>query len=130
MKGQTAVEMIIYIGFMMLILTVAMVSIVDREIILRQERIGMDSKAVAETVASEINIALSVGNGYSHSFYLPDTLFGEVNYTIYIESNAQRVVIDWEDRSTFLPILTASVTGDPKKGYNKIINQGGVITIE
>ena len=130
MKGQTAVEMIIYISFVMLMLAVAMISIADREDVLYESRIGISSKTVAESVASEINIALSVGDGYSNSFSLPTTLLGGINYTIDLDKESQRVYIEWRNRTLFFPILTSEVTGNPKKGNNTIRNENGAIIFE
>lgn len=128
MKAQISTEFMVYIGILLIIMSFAAFFAIRTSTDLRMESINTDAKRVAGIVATEINTAVEVGDGYSRTFFLPPQAYGNTNYTLDILF--QRVYIFWEGRSYSLPVLAENITGVPIKGYNTIRNRDGVIIFE
>ena len=125
MKAQISAEFMFYISILLIIMSFATFFAIVTGNDLRTESINTDAKRLAAAVATEINTAVEVGDGYSRNFFLPQTVYGSINYTIDILY--QRVYIYWEGRSYSLPVLAYNITGSPAKGYTTIRNSNGVI---
>jgi uncharacterized protein (UPF0333 family) len=125
MKAQISSEFIAYAAILLVIMSFAVYFAVVTSSDLQVESVNTDAKRLAAQMASEINTAVSVGDGYSRSFSVPDYLYGNTDYTMVVMQ--QRVYIFWNQRSYSLPVLAGNVTGSPVKGQNHISNTGGVI---
>lgn len=125
MKAQVSTEFILYAAILVFILAFAAYFAVVTAGDIRTEGVNTDAKRVAAIIATEINTAVEVGDGYSRRFFLPQTLYSDTNYTVSID--AQRVYVLWNSRSYSLPVLAGNTTGVPAKGYNTLKNVNGVI---
>jgi hypothetical protein len=94
---------------------------------LTSAKILKDAQAISDQVASEINLALRAGNGYSRIFFIPAKLYGSIDYTISVKDYF--VVLSWKGGSTQSMILTKNITGELIKGRNSIKNINGVIYV-
>jgi len=126
-KAQISFEFIMYVGFLLIVVAIAASVAIVASNSISTENTNLEAKSITELVAIEINIAKEVGNGYSHEFFLPNTIRGNINYTVNITN--QRVYTFWNIRSHSLPILADSITGSPHNGTNIIRNIEGVVDI-
>ena len=81
LRGQSSVEVLVYLGFFMLLfvsLSVVFLSQVNQDVVLRQTRL---SQATAAQVAQSVDIALLAGPGFNATFPIP-TQIGGRNYSI------------------------------------------------
>jgi hypothetical protein len=91
---------------------------------LNSAKIFNDAQAMSDQIASEINMALKAGDGYTRSFYIPTKVSNSLNYSLEIEN--YRVKLGWSTLSTQSIILTKNVTGNVTKGQNLIKNNGTI----
>ena len=125
MKGEVNLEFVVFAGLMMFIFSIASYSsLVASQGIVEDNEIA-DARRVSYIVASEVNLAAEIGPGYSHSFQLPNFIYGGENYTV--EFNSSFLYVRWENNSYMLPVL-GNVSGTAEPGQNMIYNSGGVIT--
>lgn len=124
MKAQMSMEFLVFTGVLLVLTAFASYIAISTSHAVYTENSNREARMLAEKVASEINIAASVGPGYTHEFDLPAAVQG-VPYSIHIAE--QRVYISWANRSYSLPLL-ATVAGDPRPGTNTISNSG-VVTL-
>jgi hypothetical protein len=90
-------------------------------------RVFREAQAVSDQIASEVNLALKVGDGYSRSFFLPAKILNTIDYNITLKN--YYVIVAWNGNSVEATILTKNVTGEFLKGKNMIRNSGGVIYV-
>ncbi len=128
-KGQISMEFITFLGVILLLFAFASYAAITSTLNIISENEITDARRIATTIAQEVNIAVEVGTGYTHSFYLPEYLYGGLSYTVN-SSQSRFVYIQWKDRSYYLPVLADNVTDTVKKGQNTIKNVGGVIVFE
>ncbi|MBI5229636.1 hypothetical protein HY991_05990 [Candidatus Micrarchaeota archaeon] len=135
MRGQTGIELMVFIGILLVVFVVFMaVANTKREDVERDVGI-LSAKQVVETASSHINSAVSVGDGYHATFLLPVTLQNGVSYTLQFVPGNQRVYIQWEEKEWSSPILTSNIhdcTGACNPfavGENTVENKGGEIWI-
>jgi hypothetical protein len=129
-KSQVSLELIIYVSIMLIMFGIAIITANNRQQNIHNERVFADAKNLLNEIATEIDIAVAVGNGYSDEFSLPEMLADGANYSININKQYQIVYIEWLDKNYSLPIVTSNINGSVSKGKNKISNGGGMITIE
>ena len=129
MKGQISVEFITFFGVILLLLSLASYAAITstRDIIADNE--ATDARRIASTIAYEINIAVEIGPGYSHKFYLPLLLYGNSNYSVNLLEN-RFVYVLWKNKSYSLLVLAENITDGVKKGSNTIRNINGVIVFD
>jgi hypothetical protein len=128
MNAQVSVEFMIYVVILLAILVFAAGIAINTGNDILNERIGADAKRVASSLATEINVAVEVGDGYTRMISIPETLAESINYTISL--GMHRVVISWSDKSYSLPVIAANITELPRKGDIIIYNRNGVIGFE
>ncbi len=128
MKAQASLELIVYFTVVLIILSFITVVTLGNTQNIYTESINADARRVVTLVANEINIAVSVGSGYTHKFSLPAQLYGK-DYNVSIIPDKQSVVVVWENRSYSLPILTSNVEGNVKQGVNTVKNDNGLVRI-
>lgn len=90
-------------------------------------KIFNDAQAMSDQMASEINMALKAGDGYTRVFYTPTKISNSLDYNL--EIGNYRVKLGWSDTSVQSIILTKNVTGTPMKGQNLIRNLNGIIYV-
>lgn len=131
LKGQSGIELAVYFSFLLMLLIVLSVETADRTKAISRSREILEAQRVGEIAAANIDVAVSVGDGYSSKFYLPFGLT-DSNYSLQIFPSSQRLEMIYTDNnfSRIFPILTNNVTGSLKQGQNRIRNVKGEIIID
>ena len=132
MKGQIAVELLAIVGVLIAVLTVFSMMVFERQVVLSDKRFHSDGARLCFVVADEINTALTVGSGYSSSFYVPRTMADAKFFNVTLKPLERRVIISWNGGSDFeqCPIITRNVTGSVVPGDNRVRNSKGVVIID
>ncbi len=130
MRAQVSLEVMTYMVIMLLMLTLVSYVAFSKSGEIYREKINLDAKRVTKLLAIEINTAVGVGDGYKHSFFVPEHLYGDIDYTISVLGDYQRVYSRWGGNTYTVPILTGNITGDVTKGLNFIKNEDGLIRFE
>ncbi len=130
LSGQLSAEFFIYYTLLSVIFMAVLVLVVNVQNSVFEESIDMDAKRVLVMSKNEIDIAVNVGEGYSHEFILPEALQGNADYSIAVVPDYQEIYISYKGKNVSLPILADSVSGSMKNGRNTIRNSGGVIALE
>lgn len=86
-----------------------------------------DAQSLCDQIASEINMALKAGDGYSRAFYMPSKFTDDLDYSVQIENYL--VTLSWTSNRVQSVILTKNVTGAVINGQNLIKNSNGVIYV-
>ena len=129
-KGQISMEMMSYYIILFGVFLVTLVLVVSSQRSIEEEKANMDSRRILIFAKNEIDIATNIGEGYSHSFFLPGSLQGGKDYDISISAEDQEIRIVYSQRNVTLPLLTNNITSTIKKGNNIVRNINGVVTIE
>ncbi len=127
-KGQTTVEMIVVVGLILVIFTIAVLTAHKKTVESNDFKMALDAKRIVQSVADNINTIAEQGSNYYRFFTLPPYISGGHNYSINIYGNF--VEITWESRygeqSYITQIITANASlhcldrgGDTK---NKVFN--------
>jgi hypothetical protein len=128
-KAQSGLELVTYFGFLILLLILFSAEAASRMQSIRRSQDGLEADRVGGIAATNINIAVSVGSGYSSKFYLPFGLSNS-NYTINISTGEQRLEIIYGENYTIsFPLLSPNVTGSTRQGLNLINNTNEEIII-
>ena len=127
MLAQVSIEFISLISvlFILLILTIYYNSELYFQI--HSTRVFKEAQTVSDQIASEINLALKAGDGYSRIFFLPTKLLNSLDYSIAVEN--YNVIVSWDTGFVQSIILTKNVTGKILKGKNLIRNYGGIVYV-
>jgi hypothetical protein len=128
--GQMSLEMVSGVGFVLLMLIAFSVVSFSRYQEFVYERDSIAAKSVARQVATEINVAMASGSGYSRVFELPQTLEGGAVYSVAANSTTQAVEIAWGalGYSYWIPMLSSDVEEKTLlPGNNTVSNDGGVV---
>jgi len=125
--AQVSVEFIAFVAVLSILLFLTVYQSSTLYFQLNSARILKDAQSISDQIASEINLALKVGDGYSRIFYLPKKISDSLDYEVSVED--YRVVVKWKDGSTQSVILTKNITGQILKGKNFIRNVEGIIYV-
>jgi len=82
---------------------------------------------ICAKIASEINMALKVGDSYKREFYIDKNIFSS-NYSVFLWNYSIRIVFDNSSISCRTSIF--SVNGIIKPGNNEINNTKGEIYVQ
>ncbi len=129
-RGQSGIELATFFAFMLMIFIVMSFEAANRTESIQRSQGLMEAENVGEYAATQINIASSVGDGYSAVFYLPFGLTNS-NYSIRIIREEQVLEMNFSGGNTYtFPLMSANVTGTPTQGENRIRNENGEIIFE
>ncbi len=126
LKGEINEEFMVYTGVMMFILAVVSFATLSATQGISADNEVADARRVAFLLASEMNLASEIGDGYMHSFELPNLLYGAINYSVAFDE-ARFISIHWYNKTYSLPVLAQNTSGTVKTGRNIISNVNGVI---
>src|SRR3989344_8173034 len=121
-KGQISMEILSYYIILFGVFLLTLILVVANQRAIEEEKSNMDARRILITAKNEIDIATNVGNGYSHSFFLPQVLQSGKDYNISVSSEDQEIRIVYNERNVTLPLLTNNITSAIKKGNNIIKN--------
>lgn len=127
MLAQVSVEFMIFVAVLSIFLFLTFYQNSNLFFQLTLVKNFKDAQTISDQIASEINLALKVGDGYSRVFFLPEKISNSLDYEVNVED--YRVVIKWKSGSTQSVILTKNITGQIVKGKNLIKNIGGIIYV-
>lgn len=120
-------EFIAFVSILILILFLTVYYNSSIYIQMNSAKIYNDAQTISDQAASEINLALKVGDGYSRVFYTPNRISNAFDYNI--TANDYLVILSWSGGSTHSVILTKNLTGSLAKGQNLIKNLNGSIYV-
>ena len=96
-----------------------------------EQNLKLNAKSVCNLLSSEINTAVSIGDGYSGKFTLPYSLIENIDYNLAITPSTKIITVSWLDKNTWCGIITSNVTVvSLNKGDNRVVNSKGEIIIE
>lgn len=124
-KAQASAEFMAYVVMLLVVLLVAAFIAINTTEDVRTESANNDAKRIAYVVASEINMANEIGDGYTRRFFIPEQLKNGENFSLNVAS--QRITVSWSNANYSLPLTASNITGSPIKGYNTMKNIGGVV---
>jgi hypothetical protein len=128
MKGQSSVEFMVYIGILLVILSVFLWSSNSLQSRLNEVKIQNEAQQLCDKVAFEINTAVRSGNGYKRNFYMEKNFFGVSDFEINIDDYT--IYLTWDNFSVISNIITKNITGTVTQGrINTIENRGGIIYV-
>lgn len=124
-KAQSGLELITLISYTLLMFSMVYLSILQNNFTLVKEKRNLEFQKLSELVTYEIDIATSIGHGYSKNITLPDTIVGET-YNIIIIDN---LVIINSSNSYITKSVTPNITGTIDPGFNSIENRDGLLYV-
>ncbi len=129
MKGQAAIEFLVYVGIVALIMAAILWNSLSLQNQSMYTKIEVEAKKLCDTIAFEINSAVRSGDGYNRKFLVPKSFAGITDFTITV--NEYSVFLDWGDKSVSSSIITRNITNTDviDKGFNFIENRGGNIYV-
>ena len=125
-KSQSAIELMILVGFVVLFFTLFFVAIQQETSSKIRDRKNSLIKEIALTAQNEIILASSSSEGYSRKFQIPEKIMNQ-DYSIELIKNT--VYITTEGNQNALSLLVPEVTGEIKKGENIIKKENGKVYI-
>lgn len=125
-KSQTGLELLMFFSIAMLIFSAVYTSIFDKTKDVYDSKSRSEALKISEKIASEINTAVSEGDGYSKNITLSNNVFG-TGYVVFIEKGD--VFVRWREKNAVSRTITENVTGTFVAGNNQIMNKGGVIFV-
>jgi len=129
MKGQAAIEFLVYVGIVALIMAFFLWNSLSLQNQSMNTKIDAESKKLCDTISFEINSAVRSGNGYNRKFFVPNSFAGIPDFTINVSQYS--VFVDWGDKSTSCSIIIKNITNTDtiNKGSNFIENRNGNIYV-
>lgn len=125
-KSQSAMEFVTLVAFMTIALVGFYAVTTSKTIDAKEE----ENKKIAEDIANfaykEIELAKSVGEGYSRVFSMPQAVNG-ISYDINIIDNRE-LVINYLGNE-YVRLLPSNVTGNISRGQILILKRNGVVYI-
>lgn len=122
-KAQSGLELIMMVSFTLLIFTSFYIILLKDNFNTITEQRNSEFQNIADRIGYELDIATSIGPGYSKNFTLPSTVLG-LTYNIIIIEN---LVVLNTTQSYTSKIITKNITGTIDTGNNKIENRNGQI---
>jgi len=131
-KGQSGIELLVSIGFILLVFTIVSLFTVRKVQDSTNLKVFGEAKLVLDSFADNINTISEEGSGYYRYFSLPAMLYGSWNYSVATGGNT--VEIYWGENSVWArPVINSNVTVhclDLGKNFsNRILNDQGRIVI-
>ncbi|MBI2208069.1 hypothetical protein HYU50_01085 [Candidatus Woesearchaeota archaeon] len=126
-KAQFAMEFVILISFMFIIFLSFIAVITSKILDARESERQQTAEDIATLAKNEIELAISVSDGYARVFTLPATIEGN-SYDISIE-NSRELVVTYLDKEYVL-FLEDNVVGNIVAGSNQIRKTDGVVYLQ
>ncbi len=128
-KSQSAIEfMSIFSVFLILTSTFYLIFINYSNNVVKK-RVYFQTKNLLELISAKINTVILEGEGFETSLVLPYELLG-LQYSLEIKENILLLTLNKYNISETKEVLPVNISGNLKKGKNKIKNVGGGVLIE
>ncbi len=125
-KSQTSMEMLSFFLIALLMFSITYTLVFDKTQDAYDSKTRKIALEAAEKIASEINTAVSEGDGYLKNITLPENIFG-ANYNVSIDRG--NVIITWREKNAAARTTVNNITGHFSSGNNLIANKGGIIFV-
>ncbi|MFB6294741.1 MAG: hypothetical protein ABEI97_03200 [Candidatus Nanohaloarchaea archaeon] len=126
-SGQSSLEFVTMAVLLLLVFTSFVSLFAGRQSDTLQRERQRIAINVADTVAFELDLALTEGEGFSRTFDLRQSIGGQ-DYNVTV--NGTTVLLTYgEDRSVVSSTAADNVTGDVVPGENRVENLGGVLNV-
>jgi hypothetical protein len=112
-KGQTTIEMIVVVGFILILFTLILLVAHNKTLDSNDLKMRLDAKRVAGSLADNINTIAEQGHGYYRYFTLPQYLFGGTEYNISVYGSF--VEVNWVSRHGEQGYIEQIVTANASK---------------
>ncbi len=122
-KAQSGLELMVLISYSLLAFSVIYMVFLQSSFVTIKEKRVVESQKLVELIGYEIDIATSMGTGYSKNVTLTNTILGET-YNVIVLSN---LVVVNSSQSYTVSIITPNITGTILPGDNRIENRDGQI---
>lgn len=126
-SGQTSLEFMAMLIFVMLVFTTFYTVFADRQMEVRQQQESLMAEQITNDVVFEIQMALVQGDGYARTFTVPEELLGN-EYSMDVVNKT--LILSWDDRNMYQDAIVDTVTGEFAPGENRIENVEGDIRVE
>lgn len=124
--SQTGIELLMFFSIAMLIFSTVYTIVSEKTIHAYDSKSNSEAIELSEKIASEINTAVSEGDGYSKNITLPNNIFGS-EYAIEVDEGS--VFVKVNRRNAVSRTITKNITGTFISGNNQISNKDGVILV-
>lgn len=128
MKAQVSIEFLILIFILVLVFTFFSSSTTSIKNQLNSIRIQTEARRLVNKIASEINLAVEVGDGYERRFYVENSFAGITDFSITISNYT--ISLEWKRGVVYSPLISSSIQGEIRKGWNVVRNVDGIIYVE
>jgi len=129
-EGQGSVEFMVAVSFVILLFIAVTFLVMEREGENWSLKVFLDAKRVAGSMADNINTIAQQGVGYNRSFWMPSTLYGNIDYNLtVIEGDVE---IRWLESSWGKKLITDNVTliNMTKGGMNCVANTANGVFVD
>ena len=126
-KSQSATEFIVLASFMLLVILGFFAVTSSNLLEARGEANRKTAKDIADFAYKEIEIAVSLNDGYTRTFEIPQKVNG-IAYTINITDNRE-LTVNYLDNE-YVRFLPPKIIGNISKGINQIKKLNGIIYVE
>lgn len=126
-RAQAGVEFLVIVSFLgLMLIIVYAITFTQQGEVTTQSSVASGWN-LCQQIASEVNTAVSVGDGFERVFYLSLDVNGAA-YTVTINAAEQAVFVSWNGYACRAPLVTSQVAGTPQPGANKVKNSDGSIS--
>ncbi|MEM4255373.1 MAG: hypothetical protein QXR53_03520 [Candidatus Norongarragalinales archaeon] len=127
MRNQVSVELLSLVGILSLVLVLVVVLsfVISQQ--LNTQKTSSGGADLCVFLATEVNTAASLGEGYERSFVMP-FVYTQFPYSIEFDNNERRVGVSWSGGGCSTPLL-ANVSGAVSQGPNFMRFENGVVVL-
>jgi len=126
-KSQSATEFIVLASLMLLVILGFFAVTSSRLLEAREEGNRKIAKDIADFAYREIELAVSLNDGYNRTFALPQKVNG-IDYSINITDNRE-LIVNYLDNE-YVRFLPPNINGNLSKGFNHINKLNGTIYVK
>ena len=126
-KSQSATEFVVLASIMLLVILGFFAVTSSRLLEAREEGNRKIAKDIADFAYREIELAVSLNDGYNRTFALPQKVNG-IDYSINITDNRE-LIVNYLDNE-YVRFLPPNINGNLSKGFNHINKLNGTIYVK
>ncbi len=108
LRGQTAMEFIIGVGFMILVFSVVVLLSIDKISESSRIKTSLDARRVGYSIRDNINMVAQQGRGYYHYFSVPTQIHGGYDYDVQISGSQLEIM--WGDDVWTANLIASNIT--------------------
>ncbi len=123
--------MVAFVGFLVILFLVFAGASIQRQGEVLRSQYLVEAERIGTLVATHINTAASVGDGYSANFTLPPDLQGAPYYFLSFPEE-ERIVVVWgtQNASFSAPVSTSQLLFNVTSTSVRVRNQQGIVYVE